>query len=232
MAGFETFERDLKLASAGLTGAAFEAELARFAKSELQRVIRSGEGSPIYETYVNGRRGVAEEAVIAPGPILYVFANWPLIIRTALAELVKRVPVKSGRYASGFVVLADGKIVRNYADITPRQVVTIFNVQPYTRKMEVGANRGGKHHFRKVRQAMFRRFGQQMFDLENSYISPPAGIHPLVPYTLKGRSRLIRAATTNLSSAYRAGRTTLAPRKATSAGQKLTYPSLVFRMIG
>lgn len=229
MAGFEAFERQLKLAADGLTGEALNDRLAAFAKSELKRVISSGEGSTTYTRYVNGREGAPEESVIAPGPILYVFANWPLIVRAALAELGKRVPKRTGRYASGFVVLADGKPVQSYADIGPRQEVTIFNVRPYTRKIEVGANGPGKHHYRRAVSALRRRFGTESILIRTQFVKLTAGIHPDVPYVLKGAQRIRLAKQSRQSSAFRAGRAYLASRKDLKAGELLTYPAVVMR---
>lgn len=231
MAGFETFERDLKVATAGLSEPEIARKLARFARSELAREIRSGRASPTYETYVNGRRGAAEESVVPPGPILYVFTNWPLIIRAAIAELVKRVPKRSGRYAGGFVVLANGAVSRDHAQIPPDAEVTVFNTRPYTRRMETGAQGGGKNHFRNARQALIRRFDRdgRTMRIEVKYITPPAGIHPDVPYVLRGRQRIAAAKADMRSAAFRAGRPRLAPRKALEAGQRLTYPALVMR---
>ena len=191
MAGFEAFDRDLRLATADLEPEAINAALASFAKEELRKVIASGEGSSTYERYVNGRKGAAEETVQAPGPILYEFTNWPLIVRTALSELAKRAPVKSGRYAAGFVVLAGGMPVKSFADIDPGAEVIIFNVRPYTRKIEVGANGGGRKHFDGARQALNARF-RGAFSVQLQFLNMRAGIHPDVPYRLhqaQGRRR-------------------------------------------
>lgn len=207
----DTFSRDISMATADIAPERVNAALAAFAKAELQRVIQSGQASSMYDRYVNGRKGLSEDAVIVPGSILYVFSYWPNIIRAAVDELRRHVPVKSGRYASGFVVLADGAIARKYADIGPESEVIVLNVRPYTRKMEVGANgkRSGQHHFEKARQALNRQF-RGTFRVEKRFIDVRAGLHPGVPWILH-RS---------------AGR-----RRDRSAGQPISYPALVMNMV-
>ncbi|MDW9773023.1 hypothetical protein GOA89_14995 [Sinorhizobium meliloti] len=210
MAGFGTFERDIKLATADLERGAINKALAAFARSELQKVIATGQASATYERYVNGRRGASEETVQAPGPILYEFANWPLVIRTAIGELVKRAPHRTGRYASGFVVLANWAVVRSYSEIRPEDEVVIFNVRPYTRRIEAGANRSaGKRHFDQTRRVLANRF-RGAFAFETRYLQMRPGIHPEVPYVLRQAQ----------------GR-----RRDRQAGSQITYPSIVMKLV-
>lgn len=205
--GFEFFERDLKLATAGLEPDAINKALAAFARQELRRVISTGEASSTYDKFVNGVQGAAEETVKAPGPILYQFVNWPAVIRFALEDLDKRVPKKSGRYAGGFMVLANQMPVRDYKDVPPGAEVTIINVRPYTRRMETGANKTGKRHFEATKNALARRY-KDVFLFDFKFLNVKAGLHPDVPYVLK------RAA----------GR-----RKDRQAGMPITYPALIIR---
>ena len=210
----ETFDRDIKVATEGLSQAAVAAELAAFAKEELRKAIASGEASAIYDRYVNGVLDAPEESVIPPGPILYVFGYWSLIIRTALEELRRRVPVKTGRYAGGFIVLANGVPVQKYADVPSDAEVVIFNARPYTRKMEVGANTTGKRHFANASQAVNRKFrGTAVSQL--IFLNVQSGIHADVPYILRGsRSRSARRV-----------------RKDRQPGMPITYPALVLNMV-
>lgn len=210
MPGFETFDRDIKLATRDLDQGAVNKALAAFARSELHKVISSGQASTTYDRYVNGRRGASEDAVQAPGPILYEFANWPLVIRAALAELAKRSPRRTGRYASGFLVLANNAVVRNFSDIKPEDEVVIFNVRPYTRRIEAGANRSsGKRHFDQTRRVLANRF-RGAFAFQTQYLEMPRGIHSDVPYVLR----------------HAQGR-----RKDRQAGSPITYPSIVMKLV-
>lgn len=236
MARLETFDREIRLATAGIEPEAINAELARFAKAELAKVIASGQGSSVYTRYVNGRFGAAEESVKAPGPILYEFAWWGPVIVAALAELVKRSPKKSGRYASSFVVLADGRPISSFEAILPGAEVIIFNAQPYTRKVETGGMvmTVPPRHFDGAELAMWRLYGRAAgFAFRTAFLSLPGGLHALVPYVLKGRSRTIHARNV-LSYNVRNGRklrTAPRYRRDSRAGEKLTYPALIMNMV-
>jgi hypothetical protein len=236
MAKFETFDRDLRLATEGLSQEAISADLAAFAKAELARAIQSGEGSPNYARFVDGIEGAPEESVTAPGPILYQFAWWEEIIETALAELIDRSPKKSGRYASSFVVLASQQVVTGYGDIPGGAEVIIFNAQPYTRKVEVGAMTMSvpPRHFDRARQALVRRFGANgAFRFQTQFLNVAKGLHPLVPYILKGQYAGRRNAQL---SAARAGKlqhgfVKLQRRQDRDAGKPISYPAIVINMV-
>ncbi len=206
MAGLEFFERDLRLATAGLEPSQINATLAKFARTELAKAIAAG-ASPQYDRYVNGRLGAVEESVVAPGPILYVFTNWALVINSALQELQKRSPRRSGRYVGSFVVIVGGRtVVTDYTKLRPDAEVVIFNPQPYTRKMETGHNGPGKRHFDLSKVALNGRF-RGAFQFEMKYVDVPGGIDPRAPYLLR--------------------RTT----KRRAAGTPLTYPALVINAL-
>ncbi|UGQ24190.1 hypothetical protein [Brucella anthropi] len=230
---FEFFDRAIAVATEGLSQEAISAALAKMAKDELAKALRSGEGSPIYERYVNRVKDAPEESVSAPGPIVYEFVWWQAIINEALTGLREYSPRKSGRYQDSFIVLADQRLVTSYDDVSADAEIIITNVQPYTRKIHVGAMKMSvpPRLFERARQRMFRRFGQSFISVQVRFLNLPAGISPLVPYILKGHQRTIAAKAVRQSSAHRAGRTTLARRKDTEAGKPLTYPSLVINLV-
>lgn len=225
--GFEFFERDLRVATAGMEPEAINQAVAAFAKQELHRVIAEGIASPEYERYVNAVAGAPEEAYRAPGAIVYQFTNWPLVIRAALDELQKRAPRKSGRFAASFIVIAGGQIVSSFRTIPAEAEVIILNFQPYTRKAETGLLKQPKRYvFDGTKRSLARRFSG-VFRFETRFLNVASGVHPEIPYILKGNVRVRTAAQNNRSSAFRAGRATLASRKDTAAGQPLTYPAIV-----
>lgn len=206
MAGFEAFDRDLRLATAGLTRDAIAKELAQFARQEVGKAVAAG-ASPHYDTYVNGRKDAPLESVVPPGPIVFEFVNWPIIINAAIEELRKRVRSKSGRYASSFIVIASGKLVVDYRSIPSEAEVIIVNAQPYTRKLDAG-RAFGRRHFLNAYWALRRRFGE-MFSIRNVYLDIKAGVHPLIPYRLQ-----------------RGGK-----RKDRQIGMPITYPALVINTL-
>lgn len=203
--GFEFFARDLAVATKATEPEAMRLELAAFARRERDALISSGRASPVYDTYVNGQHGAREETVVLPGPIMYVFANWKLVVETALEELKKRVPRKTGRYAASFLVTVNGRVVTDFQTIAPDATVKIINAQPYTRKMEVGGNKTGKRHFELAKSAVNRRFSGA-FSATTEFSSAAGGIDPRVPYILRRAN----------------GR-----RKDSKAGMPITYPTLV-----
>lgn len=208
MAGIEFFERELKLATADLEPEKINALLAQFARQELAKEISSGRASPQYEKFVNGRQGAAEESVKAPGPIVYVFTNWPLVIEAAIEELKRRAPRKSGRYANSFVVVANQRPVTDFASIPASAECIIFNRQPYTRKLETVQAGAGQRMFDTL-LAMRRRF-KDAFKFEQKFLDIRGGVAPGVPYILK---------------------TTRSRRRDRQAGQPISYPALVINAL-
>ncbi len=241
MTGFEGFDRLIKVATEGLSPEAVSAELARFAKAELAAAIARGEATSFYTRYVNGRQGLPETAVEAPGPIVYVFSNWSVIIEEALAQLVKLSPKKSGRYARSYIVIVGGRIATDYQSIPPEAEVIITNFQPYVRKVQVGFKMGEKKGkmvyslpprlFDRARTALFRRFPQSYLSAQVRFLDLPTGIHAEIPYILKGGQKVRAVKADRRSSAFRAGRATLSPRRDREAGKPITYPSLVLNMV-
>ncbi len=224
MAKFETFDRDIKIATAGLSEEAISAALAKFARSELTRVIQNGQGTAAYSRFVNGREGAAEESVKAPGPIVYVFSWWESIIRDALAALVAVSPSKSGRFVKSFIVIANGRLVTDFSEIDGAAEVIITNAQPYVRKIQVGAMKMSvpPRIFEQARKALFAKYTQQLISCQVTFLNIEGGVHPLIPYILKGNQRGVAVS----KSGRARGR-----RKDTEAGQPLTYPALVLNMV-
>ena len=214
MARLQTFAKDLELATAGIAPENIARELAEFAKAELAAAIARGEGSPLYDRYVNGVLGAPESAVVPPGPILYDFMWWQEIVTFALQYLVERSPVRSGRYKRSWLVMVDGRPAPDPAAIPLNAEVALVNDQPYSRKIDVGHMKMSvpPHVIEDARQAVVRIFGN-MITARRTLIELPGG------YVLKGRFR---------KGAGVGARKGL--RKDTQAGQPLTYPALVLTM--
>jgi hypothetical protein len=214
MARISTFAKDLQLATAGIAPESIAKELARFARTENSKAIQEGEGSERYERYVNGNLGAAEETVVPPGPIVYVYQWWREVIEFALQSLVERSPEKSGRYKQSWFVMTPGGRVKSFDDIPINSDVIISNDQPYSRKIDVGHMRmsvppGVVEDGRKM---VLAKFGN-LVTARRTMIPLPGG------YVLKGHFR----------RGYRQfARTKL--RKDTAAGAQMTYPALVLSM--
>ena len=127
-----------------LSPQAQSAALARAAKSKLNELIGSGRASRDFRRYVDGREGVAEEAVgPAPsGQIVYRFNALAAVATFALSFLVSRSPRQSGRFRQGFYLGVDGKFVP-MQQFNPKAVtadvreIVIGNREPYSRKVDV-----------------------------------------------------------------------------------------------
>ncbi|MCK1577803.1 hypothetical protein [Bradyrhizobium sp. 174] len=214
MARISTFAKDLQLATAGIAPENIAKELAAFARAELANAIQQGEGSERYDRYVNGRSGVAEEAVVPPGPILYVFHWWREIIEFALQTAVERSPEKSGDYKKSWFIMTPGGVIKSFDEIPINSTVILTNNQPYARKIDVGHMRMSVPPgvVEDVRKAVMSKFGN-FVSAKRTLIPLPGG------YTLKGRFR----------RGYRPfARTKLRPD--TMPGAQMTYPALVLTM--
>jgi len=216
MAAVDFFDRELKFATANLEPEAINALLAKFARDSVREVVASGRASENYERYVNGRQGATEETVQAPGPIIYEFSLWEPIITFALDELRRRSPVKSGRFRSSFIVLANQRETADFDSIGPGDEVIITNFQPYVRKAENGLL-GTKRFviFDGTKRALASRFGNQgrnaaAFRFETKWLDIQAGVDAGMPYILKRAQ----------------GR-----RKDRQAGLPITYPAVVINQV-
>lgn len=210
MARVTPIERELKIATTDLDPAAIAALLARTARAELAIVIADGSGSPDYVRFVNGREGVAEEAVQVPGPILYVFSSLAEVAQYALAVCIARSPVRSGRYKDSWFVLVNGQVA-DPANLPAGAEIVITNDQPYARKIDAGHMRMSVPPgiIESARQAVMKRYGNLVF-AERRLVSLAGG------YVLKGRFRRGRRAGSRRKL-----------QKDAQAGAQLTYPALV-----
>ncbi|MBW9090840.1 hypothetical protein JNB91_23800 [Rhizobium wenxiniae] len=237
MAGLDAFEQEIRIATAGLEPDEIRHALAVYARQSVAEVVQSGRASARYDRYVNGRRGASEDSVQLPGPIVYEFSLWEPILTFALLELARRSPVKSGRFRQSFIVLANQRIVTDFDEIGPDDEVIITNFQPYIRKAEGGVLSVPRFSiFDGTKRSLARRFGNSgrnaaAFSFETKWLDIRSGVHPQIPYILKGHQRVTAAKKSSRSSAHRAGRLTLERRKDREAGQPITYPSIVITQV-
>lgn len=200
MARPQAFERELKIATAGLEPAAISKLLAQTARKALAEAQSSGEAPHGYTRFVNGREGASEEQVTPPGPIVYLFDWLGPIAEYALAFAEARSPVLSGRFKKSWFVMVNGIPATDFSAIAPDAELIITNDQPYARKIEVG-----HMHMRvppgivqDTRQAVMRRFG-------NTVTTQVRFISLAGAYTLRKGAR----------------------RKDRKAGRAISYPALV-----
>ncbi len=199
MARIEKFERELRVATSGLSSAAIAAELARVAHEALDEAIDGGDASEHYQRFVNGKEGAPEESVIPPGPIVYVFDYQAEIAAFALDWARENSPVESGAYRDAWFAMVDGQQV-DAEEIPDGAQVTITNDRPYARKIEVGSIkvRIPPGIVERMRSAVIAEFGP-IVSAEISFIQLEGG------YILKRNGG----------------------RRGRHAGDSITYPALI-----
>jgi len=214
-ARFTTIERDVVLATAGIAPDKIAKELAKFARSEVRRVITAGEASPIYTKFVNGRRDADEDTVIPPGPILYDFSYWEPILKFTLDWLHKNSPVLTGRYQASHEVMLGSQFISADTQIAADEEPIIVNTTPYSRTIEVGhtITKMPEYIYQRCAAAVKQQFGK-VVKVQATQVLIPGG------YVLKGRFR---------RGHKKFSRTGL--KKDTQAGARMTYPALKLRMI-
>lgn len=208
-------DKQLQLATAGISPQNLSRELALFAKQSLRDAIHYGEGSPRYDKFVNGVEGADEFTVTPPGPIVYVFHWWNEIIEYALDVLRARSPVKSGRYRDSWFPMINGVVVTDYSTIPIDATVMLTNNQPYARKIEVGFMDMSVPSgvAQDSNQIIRRRFGN-LIASKSTMVTLPGG------YILKGHFR---------RGIRKYSRTKL--RKDTQAGAHMTYPAIAMSIL-
>lgn len=233
---FETTIRLLKQAS---SPEQFVKLHARYAKKVLAAHLATLPEKPEVDRYVDGRKGAPEESVKFGGVIRYEFLRLGSVAHMALDLARQLSPVGPGRtskdktkahYRDAWFLMVDGKEV----DRVPpgaREII-LTNDMPYHRKLEMTVNSDGimgKGTFsrpagivEKVRQQLFRRFGENSFDAQITFMDLQNA------YVLKGRGRQLTYLKDIPKRGIRAGM----PRpmkKDRAAGVTMTYPALIIR---
>lgn len=200
------FDVELKVASKDLEPDAIARELALTAIETRDRAIAEGEASPDYETFVNGKTGVDEFAVVPPGPIIYLFKYGAEVAQFALDAARAASPVSSGRYRDAWFILADGAQVAP-EELREGQPYFITNDVPYARKIGVGSVHLSvpEHVVSNAVKAIRRRFGTDIVRVSIRFV--------------------------DLAGAYVMKTTRYYPRshRTVHAGERETYPSILVR---
>lgn len=206
MAIADQIHRSLTLSMGKMTGPEAQKYLAQAARDGVAALIREGIGSPNFTKFINGRKGLNEEAVILPGPIVYKF-NWlDDVAYYAMAFLRGRWqavgPGKGGHFKDSYFVLAEGREIRP-EDASKYERITIVNDQPYARKAHIGAKgflvpRG---LFEDCRQAIRNKFGRSLFEVKVVFVTLAGG------YILRKRRKKVN-------------------QRGRSTGEEMRYPAV------
>jgi hypothetical protein len=133
----------------GETVAIRKAAAAQFARDgieEAKRTNRSVLGRvPPYSVTVDGREGAPLDSVNPDrGSIDVEFELFVDLLVWIGQTLVERSPKRSGRYRRGWALFADGIEVPIDASIPPADKYVFVNLEPYSRKIEIGRTHSGR----------------------------------------------------------------------------------------
>lgn len=129
-----------------LTGPEAQRAVAAVARKYRDELISAGRASGAYTTTVDGVDG-ADEAMVRTngGEIVYRFNGIAAAVEFALDYVRTRSPVLSGSFQSSWTVWVDGALFTGSPrDIKSGGEVFIVNTQPYSRKIDMGANTTGE----------------------------------------------------------------------------------------
>lgn len=128
-----------------LTGPDAQRAVASVARQYRDEMIASGRATGAYTTTVDGALGADESSVRPDGEIIYRFNGVAAAVEFALDYVRTRSPVLSGRFQSSWTTWVDGVLYTGAARDIPAGVeVFIVNTQPYSRKIDMGANTTGE----------------------------------------------------------------------------------------
>lgn len=139
----EPISRDIEIIIADdLSPAARSAALARFARETIDEAAETNRRAlgrvPPHETHVDGRLGAPLDSVKPEGRVLVEFHLFVDIFVAILHELRRLSPVKSGTYRDSHAFFADGVQADPANPPQGATEYTFVNLQPYSRKIEMG----------------------------------------------------------------------------------------------
>lgn len=193
--------------------------------------IANGEASPLYQTVVDGNLGAKEEDVQIGGSVVYVFGQLGAAVLYAYTFAVARSPRRSGRFRGSWVVAVNGQMYDgDLEQIDSSALVTIVNIQPYSRKIDVG---GQKVYIPgsvtdDVRQATMRRF--PTITVTRQFVNLSSSLSKFdveVPYILRGHAHHPTSIAQRRARLARRGVSYHAPGKDTARGAVMTYPAVI-----
>lgn len=207
--------------------AAFSAETRRVRDG----YIADGSAGPTYQTVVDGRLGEKEENVRIGGSVVYVFNQLGAAVLYAYTFAVARSPARSGRFRGSWVVGVNGQLYDGDLEkIESDALVTLVNIQPYARKIDVG---GQKVYIPgsvtdDVRRATADRF--PTITVTRQFINLGSNLSKYgieVPYILRGHAHHPQSIAQRRIRLSRRGVSYHAPSKDTARGAVMTYPAVI-----
>lgn len=136
--------------------------VAAFAKGQLDEAQQTNKRVlgriPPHETYVDGRKGGAVEAVRADGgSIIFEFELVSDVLLWIADALRDRSPVASGRYRDSHTLFADGQEIPVGGQLPVATEYVFMNPVPYARKIEMGKTASGRAFVIQVPNHIYER---------------------------------------------------------------------------
>lgn len=204
---------------------------AREGHARIMADAAGGGAAPDFVAYANNPGNTNLESVKLPGPIVYRYDYRRRIVAVALAELRRRSPRDSGKYAESHLLFLNGAPVENLPPrLAPTDEIWIANPVPYARRLEVGKTKAGRDFVIHAAAKIYERTVKAPVNLRGRYknIASVEFSYVTIPgaWIIKGR----------LSPTYKTGKIRKRRSKKMAAGdavdQLLTVKRQQARHIG
>lgn len=159
-----TFDDAIKMAR-NLT----PSQIAQLAVEQNAKVMETAPRPLTVVRHVDGIEGALETSVKPSGVIVYDYGRIDLVASFALDTLRQLSPVDSGDYIRSHVIMLNGTVIdnpdnpssRSLSSWKPGDRITISNLLPYTRKIEIGRKgyRAHGHVYEKAAHIVSGRYG-------------------------------------------------------------------------
>jgi len=133
------------------------------AKARHAEVMATEPRPDSFTRVVGGLTGAREESIrLGAGGISYFYERRTHIVEQALALLRDMSPKRSGAYRDGHMMLINGNPVLDLSGYREGDEVSITNVMPYARRLEVGKTESGRDFVMQVPSRIYFRAAQAL----------------------------------------------------------------------
>lgn len=159
----DPIDRDIQAMLSDLSPAEQSKVFAQFAQDQIDQAKATNRQvlgrDPKLTVTVDGRDNAPLASVRPNGVIVAEFKLIEDVLIWIGDQLEKHSPVKSGRYRSSHVLLADGVEVDRRGNIPHAEEYVFINTQPYARKIESGSSSRAPQGVYQAVASLSRRFG-------------------------------------------------------------------------
>lgn len=127
------------------------------AKREHAKIMAAEPKPDGFTRVVGGVRGVSEDQAEIGDGISYYYERLSGIARQALDTLREMSPVQSGAYRDGHMLLLNGVPVANLDGYKDGDEISITNILPYSRRLEIGKRKDGRPFVVQVPPRIYER---------------------------------------------------------------------------